>query len=154
MQQMVDTCHSYYAALWGRGQLAAADALLDPAVVHRDLCGAWLVHVGQPGAGVHAAQPATGLTVGPRGVKALVADVRQQYPDMYVQVRGVMYVAPRCCTMHGGAVAGAVAFVACGGVSQPPSGTGGPVPGGAALLLACWCVVVCGAHMTHRYGMH
>ncbi len=91
---MVDTCHAYYASLWGRGQLQAADALLDPHVVHRDLCGAWLAHVGHPHAGGPGGHPATGLTVGPRGIKALVADVRQQYPDMYVQVRGLVYGVP------------------------------------------------------------
>ncbi|GLC37360.1 hypothetical protein PLESTB_001595600 [Pleodorina starrii] len=82
VKQMVDTCHVYYSRLWSRGDIAAADALLDPKFVYRDLCSP----VGWVSPATDSALPPTGMVVGPRALKALVEDVRTQYPDFYMEV--------------------------------------------------------------------
>lgn len=38
MAEMVTHCHSYYDAVWSRGELSACDKLLEPNFVHRDMC--------------------------------------------------------------------------------------------------------------------
>ncbi|GLI59617.1 hypothetical protein VaNZ11_001482, partial [Volvox africanus] len=82
VKQMVDTCHVYYSSLWSRGELLAADMLLDPQFVYRDLCSV----SGWAQRSLTGNLPTTGMVVGPRAFKALVGDVRTQYPDYYVEV--------------------------------------------------------------------
>ncbi|GIL97662.1 hypothetical protein Vretimale_3243, partial [Volvox reticuliferus] len=82
VKQMVDTCHVYYSSFWSRGELAAADALLDPQFVYRDLCSV----AGWAQRSPTGTLPPTGMVVGPRAFKALVGDVRTQYPDYYIEV--------------------------------------------------------------------
>ncbi|KXZ44711.1 hypothetical protein GPECTOR_63g38 [Gonium pectorale] len=86
VKQMVDTCHVYYSGIWSRGDLRQAEALLDPAFVRRDLCGAagWGGSGGPNGGG--GAGGGMGLVVGPRAFRSLVEDVRRQYPDYYIEV--------------------------------------------------------------------
>ncbi|GFR42072.1 hypothetical protein Agub_g2893, partial [Astrephomene gubernaculifera] len=108
VKEMADSCRTYYSSLWNRGQLTAAEELLDPNIVLRDPCnvGNWgLSNGGNSSANSNSSTnsssnggnyvgggvgggliPATGLIVGPKAVQALVSEARRHYPDLHIEV--------------------------------------------------------------------
>lgn len=83
IKDMVSKTHTFFDAVWSKGHVAEADALLDPSFVHRDLCGGWARSYGDGAGG------ATGVVVGPAAFKSLVQEVHRQYPDYWVEVQQV-----------------------------------------------------------------
>ncbi len=86
MADMVSHCHSYYDAVWSRGELSACDKLLEPNFVHRDICSPAAWASGSAAALHGATETATGITVGPRAFKSLVTELRTMYPDYFIRV--------------------------------------------------------------------
>ncbi|KAG2431692.1 hypothetical protein HYH02_013269 [Chlamydomonas schloesseri] len=143
---MVTHCHSYYDAVWSRGELSHCDQLLEPTFVHRDMCSpaAW---AGGSAASLHGAtETATGITVGPRAFKALVTELRTMYPDYFIRVEEVavcdthkVYVSwVSCGTQLEGAAPAAAAAAAVVAPSSWLGGSGGgrgspPVTAASAL---------------------
>ncbi|KAG2439928.1 hypothetical protein HXX76_004047 [Chlamydomonas incerta] len=109
---MVTHCHSYYDAVWSRGELAACDKLLEPNFVHRDMCSPAAWASGTAAALNGTTETSTGITVGPRAFKALVTELRTMYPDYFMRVEEVAV-----CDTH----KVYVSWVSCGTQLEAPA---------------------------------